>query len=356
MRRAGNAVPNTKFAKPVMLSDTLANPGEPYMDNPSKTAQKTSDAEGMLDVGNGHSIYWRELGDPQAQPIVVLHGGPGGAMSLGWADHLDATRWRIVFFDQRGCGRSTPFGELEHNGIVDLVSDIEKLREHLRIERWAVFGGSWGTTLALAYGSTHPQRCSGFLLRGVYLAREQDTDWFLWDVRRLYPDLHAAFLDAIEKASGQRPASARDVLALTQAPLARFDATGIELARAWHRYETTLSVIRHDTVPGQDPVPEDTQARAAIAMALLERHYMADELPPSPPLLTRVSRIAHLPCHIVHGRFDMVCPADQAYALAAAWPRARLSLVDAAGHWTFDPGISAGLREAASRLRADLAG
>ncbi|MCF2134551.1 alpha/beta fold hydrolase (plasmid) [Mycetohabitans endofungorum] len=144
------------------------------MGNPSKTVQKTSDAEGMLDVGNGHSIYWRELGNPQAQPIVVLHGGPGGATSLGWADHLDATRWRIVFFDQRGCGRSTPFGELEHNGIVDLVGDIEKLREHLRIECWTVFGGSWGTTLALAYGSTHPQRCSGFLLRGVYLARKRD--------------------------------------------------------------------------------------------------------------------------------------------------------------------------------------
>jgi proline iminopeptidase len=198
-------------------------------------------SDGMLDVGDGHAIYWRTQGNPDAPPIVVLHGGPGGAMNVHWAEFLDATQWRFVFFDQRGCGRSTPFGELRHNRIADLVSDIEKLREHLGVERWSVFGGSWGTTLALAYGAAHPERCGGFLLRGIYLARNEDTEWFLWDVRRLYPDVHAAFLDAIEKAAGRRPSNAREVLALTEVPLARFDAAGTELARAWRSSTTHLS-------------------------------------------------------------------------------------------------------------------
>jgi proline iminopeptidase len=310
--------------------------------------------DGMLDVGAGHSIYWRSQGNPEAPAIVVLHGGPGGAMNLQWADFLDARQWHIVFFDQRGCGRSTPFGELRNNGLADLVGDIEKLRERLGIERWAVFGGSWGTTLALAYGAAHPSRCLGFLLRGVYLARSEDTDWFLWEARRIYPDVHNTFLDAIEHAAGRRPANARELLDMTAAPLARFDAASTALARAWRDYEATLSRVSHDG-PGPETGErsEEESSQAAIAMALLERHYMADELPP-PPLLACVDRIAHLPCHIVHGRFDMVCPADQAKALADTWPRAALQIVDAAGHWTFDPHIAAALGLAAQRLRADI--
>jgi proline iminopeptidase len=310
--------------------------------------------DGMLDVGAGHSLYWRTQGNPDAPAIVILHGGPGGAMNPQWADLLDAGQWRIVLFDQRGCGRSTPFGELRHNGLADLVGDIETLREQLGIERWAVFGGSWGTTLALAYAAAHPSRCLGFLLRGIYLAREEDTDWFLWDVRRVYPDIHETFLDAIEQAAGRRPANARNVLELTAEPLARFDAASTTLARAWRDYEATLSRVNHEgQEPQGDERTEEDSSRAAIAMALLERHYMADELPP-PALLPSVPRFAQLPCHIVHGRFDMVCPADQAKALADAWPRAKLSIVDAAGHWTFDPGIAAAVREAGQRLRADI--
>ncbi|MGF6778557.1 prolyl aminopeptidase [Paraburkholderia sp. GAS334] len=310
--------------------------------------------DGMLDVGAGHSIYWRSQGNPRAPAIVILHGGPGGAMNPQWADLLDAQQWRIVLFDQRGCGKSTPFGELRNNGLEDLVGDIEALREHLGIEQWAVFGGSWGTTLALAYAAAHPSRCRGFLLRGVYLARSEDTNWFLWDVRRVYPDVHATFLDAIEKAAGQRPSSARALLDFSGEPLSRFDATSTVLARAWRDYESTLSRVNHEG-QGQESEErtEDESSRAAIAMALLERHFMADELPP-PALLPEVPRFAHLPCHIVHGRFDMVCPVDQAKALADAWPRANLSIVDAAGHWTFDPGVASALREAAKRLRADM--
>ena len=346
--------------------------------------------DGMLDVGDGHAMYWRAQGPRDAPVMLIVHGGPGGAMNLKWGDVLDASKWRMVFFDQRGCGKSTPFGKLEHNGTNDLVGDMEKLRVALGIEKWALFGGSWGTTLALSYGVTHPERCLGFLLRGIFLARKEDIDWFLWDVQRVFPDAHRAFLDAIETASGQRPRNAAEILAFTGAPLARFDDAGIKLARAWSGFEATLSVVnkpapakvadpaRKDESKGDEskgaeskaevPVaaaqsdaakttaalPEASQAdatqagqaspeatreanAAAISMSLLEHHYMAHELPPE-PLLPRIGRIAHLPCVLVHGRFDMVCPADQVQALADVWPGAQLSIVDAAGHWTFEPG------------------
>jgi len=373
--------------------------------------------DGMLDVGDGHSVYWRAQGPKDAPVMLVVHGGPGGAMNLKWGEVLDASKWRMVFFDQRGCGKSTPFGKLEHNGTNDLIGDMEKLRVTLGIEKWALFGGSWGTTLSLAYGVTYPERCLGFLLRGIFLARKEDIDWFLWDVKRVFPDAHRAFLDAIETASGQRPRDVAELLALTAAPLARFDDAGIKLARAWSGFEGTLSVV-NKSVPKKDangsaPKPEGEQAgtaasdagrsdgtnpdatnpdatnpnatkadatnsdaanpnainpeatntnpeadkpeetrqanASAISMALLEHHYIARELPPE-PLLPRIGRIAHLPCELVHGRFDMVCPADQALALADAWPGAHLCLVDAAGHWTFEPGNVAALKAGGERL------
>jgi proline iminopeptidase len=361
--------------------------------------------DGMLDVGDGHSIYWRCHGNPDAPAVVILHGGPGGASNPRWAEFFDPAQWRIVMFDQRGCGRSTPFGELRANGLDALVEDTDKLRAMLGIEQWAVFGGSWGTTLALAYGARYPQRCTGFLLRGIFLARQQDIDWFLWDVRRIFPDAHAKFLDAIEQAAGRRPTNIADVLALTEAPLARFDTAGLRLAQQWTAYEYGLSAVgpmpddapaksgdassdatnaapreasasasaarsnpndassnaesnantnaQPTPSPNATPTAQTGVASSAISMALLERHYMANELPP-PDLLMHVHRIADLPCYIVHGRFDMVCPADQAQALADAWPGASLSLVKASGHYTFEPGIAAALRRDAQKLLADI--
>ena len=353
--------------------------------------------DGLLDVGDGHAVYWRAQGPRDAPVMLLVHGGPGGAMNLKWADVLDASKWRMVFFDQRGCGKSTPFGKLEHNGTNDLIGDMEKLRVALGIEKWALFGGSWGTTLALSYGVTHPERCLGFLLRGIFLARKEDIDWFLWDVQRVFPDAHRVFLDAIETASGQRPRNAAEILALTGAPLARFDDAGIKLARAWSGFEATLSVVnkpaskkaadptqkdeskgeasaiaaqtdaaqtiatppeapKADPAQAEPPTPEATREAnaAAISMSLQEHHYMAQELPPE-PLLPRVSRIAHLPCVLVHGRFDMVCPADQAQALADVWPGAQLSIVDAAGHWTFEPGNVTALKAGGEYLARTLA-
>jgi len=319
--------------------------------------------EGMLDVGHGHSIYWRSHGNAQAPAVVILHGGPGGAMNPQWADFFDPQQWRVILFDQRGCGRSTPFGELQHNDLPLLVDDMERLRNLLGIERWALFGGSWGTTLALAYGVAHPERCLGFLLRGIFLARQQDMEWFLWDVQRIFPAEHRQFLDAIEAAAGHRPHSFAEILADARAPLARRDAAGITLARAWSHYEVSLSGVTGasashaaaaEAADAKAPIAPASTGGAAVSMALLEHHYMADKLPPR-PLLDQVARIAHLPGYIVHGQLDMVCPAEQAYALAHAWPGVHLSLVEGAGHWTFAAGIAAALRRDAVQLRAGLA-
>ncbi|MGV7241977.1 alpha/beta fold hydrolase [Caballeronia sp. M23-90] len=351
------------------MTDDAGNEVKTQVPEDSSTVKTPAFDEGMLDVGDGHSIYWRAQGPEDAPVMLIVHGGPGGAMNLKWGDVLDASKWRMVFFDQRGCGKSTPFGKLEHNGTKELVGDMEKLRVLLGIEKWALFGGSWGTTLAFSYGVTHPERCLGFLLRGIFLARQQDIDWFLWDVQRVFPDAHRKFLDAIETASGERPLNSAEILSLTGAPLARFDDAGIKLARAWAGFEATLSVVNKPAQKGEakaeapeaDPAkpaatPEETRESnaAAISMSLLEHHYMAQELPPE-PLLPRIGRIAHLPCVLVHGRFDMVCPADQALALADAWPGAQLCIVDAAGHWTFEPGNVTALKAGGEFLARALA-
>ena len=346
--------------------------------------------DGQLEVGDGHAIYWRAHGNPDAPVVLIVHGGPGGALNVSWAKFFDPSRWRIVLFDQRGCGKSTPFGSTDHNGLQDLVGDIEKLRGALGVERWALFGGSWGTTLALAYGAAFPQYCTGFLLRGVFLARQQDIDWFLWDVRRVFPEAHEAFMDAIEKASGHRPRNRDEIIALAGPTLARFDAAGVALARAWSGFEAKLSSVQgipaaaspaSATAGGTAAVPAASDAtttvsattpsatpagasgssaappvdplegqRRAVSMALLEHHYMAHDLP-APDLLGRLGAMASLPCQIVHGRFDMVCPAEQAYRLAQAWPQAVLKIVNASGHWTFEPGIEKALFESVAALR-----
>jgi proline iminopeptidase len=332
--------------------------------------------EGMLDAENGHAIYWCAYGNRLAPVVLVVHGGPGGAMNLSWGKFFDPTQWRIVFFDQRGCGRSTPFGRTEHNTLDALVGDIEALRLTLGVARWALFGGSWGTTLALAYGIAHPAACSGFILRGIFLARQQDIDWFLWDVRRVFPEAHEAFLDAVERADGRRPSNHRQLLDYAAAPLARYDAQGIALAQAWSGFEAGLSSVRgmpaapepaaaapareaEADAPGPAPAPAAPARdmlegqRRAVSMALLEHHYMAHELP-APDFLSRLGALQQHPCYIVHGRFDMVCPAEQAVALAQAWPQADLKIVPASGHWTFEPGIEKALLEASAALLKDL--
>jgi proline iminopeptidase len=304
--------------------------------------------EGWLDVGEGHSIHWLEDGNREGPTVLMVHGGPGGALSRRWGEFFDPTHWRRIHFDQRGCGDSRPFGELGNNTTAHLVSDMEALRNHLAVDKWFLFGGSWGTTLALEYGLNFPEHCAGFLLRGVWLARPADMEWFLWDVKKVYPEAHERFLRSIETASGKKPRSYQDVLDLTEAPLKSGAESGQKLAEEWAHYEFSMSFL----LPREAPVGglSELEKRHAVSMSLLERHYIADVLPHSEPILSRLHKIAHLPCHIVHGRMDMVCPVEQAFEVAKVWPRCSLQIVEGAGHATFEPGNRDALQLAADAL------
>ena len=295
-----------------------------------------------LPVDARHSLYVEECGNPAGAPVVVLHGGPGGGCSPHLRRFFDPQHWRIILFDQRGAGRSMPSACLIDNSTDHLVADMERLRNHLGIDRWMLFGGSWGATLALRYVSQYRQHVSAMVLRGVFLCRPQDLDWLYkaGGAARLQPEGWAAFmapLDACER---------RDPLPAWQRRLA--GASGPEqlaLASVWAAWEACCSTL----------LPSDTVAggfsRQALAMAMIETHYFVNDgflqgwpMPPPAELL------AGIPGVIVHGRQDLVCPADQAVALHESWPGSRLHLVEAAGHSVMEPGIEAGLLEAVAEM------
>lgn len=308
--------------------------------------------DGTLDVGDGHRLYWRAHGNPEGLVVVILHGGPGAGHNPRSAEFFDAAVWRVVMFDQRGCGRSTPTAATEHNTTAHLVADMERLREALGIARWAVFGGSWGTRLAISYGITHSGRCTGFMLRAVFLARPRDMRWFLWGARRLFPDGHAAFLDAIEAATARRPRDARELLALTGEVLRPEHPHLSRMVAAWDDYETRMSSVGAPTPPAlpTDPAAEVRLRVHSLTLATLEHHYLANVLPHEAGVLEQVGAIAHLPCEIVHGRYDIVCPFEQAWSLASVWPQACLTEARVSGHWTFAPEMAGLLHGASARL------
>jgi proline iminopeptidase len=256
---------------------------------------------------------------------------------------FDPQFWRVVIFDQRGAGRSRPLGSLAHNTTPDLVADIETLRRHLGIERWLLFGGSWGSTLALAYAQAHPDRVRGLVLRGVFLGRPAEVDWFLHGLGQVFPDAHAAFV-------GHLPMDERrDILGAYLRRLTSPDpAVHMSAARAWSVYEGSCSTL----LPSPDTVASFAQDRTALGLARIEAHYFAHDLflPPG-GLLDGMHRIGHLPAEIVQGRYDMVCPARTAFELAAAWPSARLTVVPDAGHSALEPGVRRALVSAVERFR-----
>lgn len=288
---------------------------------------------GMLDVGDGHSLYWEESGAPDGIPVVYVHGGPGAGCAPAYRRFFDPARYRIVLFDQRGAGRSRPYASVNANTTPHLIADMERLRTHLGVERWLVFGGSWGSTLALAYGEAHPARCLGFILRGVFLFTAREVDWFLTGMGRLFPEAAEAFLDHLPPEERTAPLEAYYRRLCDPQPMVHGPA-----ASAWTGYEDACSRL----------VPRATGGggggAANLAMARLEAHYMMhggflDE----GELLARLDTIAHLPCTIVQGRYDVVCPAETAWAVHRAWPGSRLHMVPDAGHSALEPGTRAAL-------------
>ncbi len=299
---------------------------------------------GFLEVGDGHRLYWEESGNPEGVPVVFLHGGPGAGASPVHRQFFDPAHYRIAIFDQRGAGRSTPLGSLEANTTAHLVADIERLRAHLGVERWIVFGGSWGSTLALAYAENHPERCLGLVLRGIFLGRPAEIEWFLYGIRQLFPEPWREFAHFIPEAERG------DLLGAYHRRLVDPDPeVHLPAARRWSVYEGSCSTL----APNPALVADFASDRVALGLARIEAHYFANHLfLPENFLLANVGRIRHIPTVIVQGRYDAVCPAVSADDLHLAWPEAEYHVVADAGHSAFEPGIRSRLVGAMEKLKS----
>lgn len=299
--------------------------------------------EGLLALDGRHRMYFEESGNPHGAPVVFLHGGPGAGAAAAHRRFFDPAHYRIVIFDQRGAGRSTPLGEITDNTTPLLVADIEKLRLHLGIERWLVFGGSWGSTLALAYAEEHPERCTGLVLRGIFLCRKSEIDWFLYGLRNLFPEAWRAFTDPIPEAERG------DLLSAYHRRLTDPDpAVHMPAARAWSIYEGSCSTL----LPSPETVAYFAGDVVALGLARIEAHYFINNIfLPDNALLERVDRIRGIPGIIVQGRYDAVCPIISADDLRRAWPEAEYHVVPDAGHSAWEPGICAALVRACEQFK-----
>jgi proline iminopeptidase len=311
-------------------TDTLYPPIEPYRN-------------GQLPVDNLHTLYWEECGNPQGVPVLFLHGGPGAGLSPRHRQFFDPAYYRIVLFDQRGAGQSTPLGEYRQNTTQLLIQDIENIRQMLGIERWLVFGGSWGSTLSLAYGQAHPEFCTGFVLRGIFLCTPPEIDFFLNSIQWIFPKEHAEFVSQIPQAERGNLLQAFGKRLFSDDP-----AQNLQAAQAWGRYEgSCLHLLPHPEVAdqfGSDAV--------ALGVGRLEAHYfLHDSFLTDDQLIRHVGRIRHLPAVIIQGRYDVVCPARSAWRLHLAWPEASFHMIEDAGHAAFEPGITRALVAATERFK-----
>ncbi|MHB8284569.1 MAG: prolyl aminopeptidase [Caulobacteraceae bacterium] len=303
-------------------------------------------ASGWLQTGSAHEIYYEECGAPGGRPCVILHGGPGGAINPTMRRFFDPTRWRMALFDQRGCGRSRPHALLDDNTTWDLVADIERLREKLGVERWTVFGGSWGSTLALAYAAKHPKRVEALILRGIFLLTKREVRWFYQEgASMLFPDAWERFLAAIPAAEHG------DLLSAYHKRLINPDqAVQNAAAAAWSRWEgDTLSIRGPEARPAKF-----NDASFAAAFARIECHYFVNGgfFDHDGWLLDQIDVIRHIPTWIVQGRFDVVTPLDSAWRLKTAWPEARFEIIWDAGHASTEPGTVSALIKAGDAVLA----
>lgn len=288
---------------------------------------------GFIKVDTMHTLYFEECGNPSGVPILFLHGGPGGGISSDHRRLYDPAHYRIILFDQRGCGKSTPFAELANNTTWDLVLDIEKIRAHLKIERWIVFGGSWGSTLALAYGTKHADRCLGFILRGIFLCRPWEIDWFYQrGASLIYPD-------QFEPYQNQIPVSdQKNMVKSYYSQLTSTDkTTQLKAAQLWSIWEASTSKLIQD----ENFIKEYEEPEKALPFARIECHYFMNNafFNSDNYLLENVDKMKHLPCVIVQGRYDIVCPVKSAWDLHKSWTNSQLHIIPDAGHSVSEPGI-----------------
>ncbi|HWU79500.1 MAG TPA: prolyl aminopeptidase [Caulobacter sp.] len=292
---------------------------------------------GWLQTGGPHEIYYEECGNPRGKPCVILHGGPGGAVNPTMRRFFDPTKWRMTLFDQRGCGRSRPNASLDDNTTWSLIEDIERLRVHLGVEKWTVFGGSWGSTLALAYAIKHPDRVDGLVLRGIFLLTDRELHWFYQEgASMLFPDAWERFLAPIP------PDERGDLMTAYHRRLTAPDRrVQLEAAAAWSQWEgDTISLRGPEARP-----PKFNEEDFAIAFARIECHFFTNKgfFGEDGWILNNIDKIRHIPGWIVQGRFDVVTPLDSAWKLHKAWPEARFDIIWDAGHASTEPGVIDGL-------------
>lgn len=303
--------------------------------------------EYQLPVDGRHVLHVEECGNPDGLPVVFLHGGPGAGCSPLYRRFFDPELYRIILFDQRGCGRSTPHADLVDNTTQDLVADIEKIRQHLNIDRWMVFGGSWGSTLGLVYAETHPERVLGLVLRGIFLCREQEISWFYQrGAGRIYPDYWQAFLAPIKEENRDDLLHAYHRLLTGKDEVKRMAA-----AKAWSIWEGRAATL----LPNKNILDYFGDPHIALSMARIESHYFVNNafLEPN-QILDDADKLKNIPGIIVHGRYDLICPLESAWELHHAWPGSELEIIGGAGHAASEPGIAAALVEATDRFATEL--
>ncbi len=317
------------------------------MDVSSKQYQLYPEIEpherGMLDLDGHHTMYWEVSGNPGGVPAVFLHGGPGAGSSPAHRRFFDPEFYRIIVLDQRGSGRSTPYADTTDNSTQHLIADMETLRRHLAVDKWLVFGGSWGSALALAYGIAHPERVSAFVLRGIFLCRNSELDWFLHGISQVFPERHREFVEFLPEAERG------DLLAAYHRRLTSPDASiNLPAARVWARFEGACSTL----LPNPRNVAGFDSGRAALALARLEAHYFVHKLfVPDDHFFAHIDRIRHIPAVMVQGRYDMICPIATAEALHRAWPEADYVVVPDAGHSAMEPSIRSALVAATEKFK-----
>ncbi len=302
--------------------------------------------QGLLTLDSLHTMYWEESGNPSGIPVVFLHGGPGAGSTAAHRRFFDPTSYRIVIYDQRGAGRSTPLGEIRDNTTPHLIHDLESLRQHLGIDQWLVFGGSWGSTLALAYGEAHPERCLGFILRGIFLCRKTEIDWFLYGLRNLFPE---AWRELVAPLTAME---CNDILSAYYQRLINPDpAIHMPAARTWSTYEGSCSTL----LPNPSTVNYFASDTVALGLARMETHYFSHDIfLPENSLLDNVHKLHNIPATIVQGRYDAVCPIVSADDLHQAWPQAEYIVIDDAGHSVWEPGIQSALIKTTNRYKTML--
>jgi len=299
----------------------------------------------MLKVSDLHTLYVEESGNPNGKPVVFLHGGPGGGTAPICRQYFDPKFWRIIIFDQRGCGQSLPFAELKDNTTWDLVRDIETIRKHLKIERWLVFGGSWGSTLSLAYAETHPERVVGLVLRGIFMCRRWELEWFYQHgCSVMFPDLWKPYVDVIPEAERGDMMTAYYKRLTSSDPMVRLRA-----AEEWSGWEGATSRL----LPDAQRTADSRKQHFAEALARIECHYFVNKcwFEHDDQLLRNAHKIAKTPGWIVHGRYDVVCPLQNAFDLKDAWPIGKLQVVEGAGHSMTEPGIASSLVDAVDEAK-----